>query len=154
MKQYEDLVKLLKKTQATNGLDTDNASVCDYQDMIGHSSDEQLTELSNGEYKRAFYWIYGVAYGTISAIEFYCKHSEKITAILEERDNLKCDVEDLNEDLQKKQEMAEKFHVGYLKSVEETKKVQYELDKALGEIERQKQEMMELKAKLYDLMTA
>ena len=40
MKQYEDLVKLVKRVQATGGMDTDEASVCDYQDMIGHSSDE------------------------------------------------------------------------------------------------------------------
>lgn len=154
MKGYEDLVKLVKHVAATGGLDCDEKSICDYQDMIGHSSIEQLQELSNGTYQHAYYRVYGAAAGVIEAIKFYCQNSEKIMEILKERDGLLCDVEDLREDLQKKQDTAEKFHIGFLEAKKETETVKKDLEAAQAEISQRDEEIRNLKAKLYDLMTA
>ena len=149
MKEYKDLVELLKKVQSEPGhtLATDEASICEYQDMIGHSSVEDLAELANGVYKETFYRIYGMAYGTIEAIRFHCQHGEKILDICRRNDELQADVEDLTDTLKKKQETAEKLQQGYQKALEDIKAAE---DRAT----KLEAENIALKAKLYDLMTA
>lgn len=154
MKGYNDLVELIKKTQSTGGLFVDDNAVVEYQDMIGHSTEEQLAELANGVYKEAFYRVYGVAYGVIEAIRFHCKHGEKIIDIIRRNDELQADVEDLTDTLKKKdkqisekQETAEKFRQGYEKALADIKAAQARAEKAEAE-------NIALKAKLYDFMTA
>lgn len=154
MKGYTELIELIKRTQATGGLDVDEKSICEYQDMFGHSTEEQLAELSNGVYKEIFYRIYGYAYGTVAAIRFHCQHGEKILNICRRNDELNADVEDLTDTLKKKeeqiakkQETAEKFQQGYEKALNDIKAAE---DKAA----KLEAENIALKAKLYDLMTA
>lgn len=152
MKEYKDLVELLKKVQATGGLDCDTASVCEYQDMIGHSTDDQLRELSNGTYKSAFYRVYGLAYGTCEAINFYMNHSEKVYNLLLEKDQYKCDFENMQDRLdtamtetKKNFDTAQKMRDAWEAEKTEKENIKKELEKANEEIIR-------LKAKLYDLM--
>lgn len=156
MKEYKDLVELVKKVQSESGhiLATDEASICEYQDMIGHSSVEDLAELANGVYKETFYRVYGMAYGTIEAIRFHCQHGEKILEICRRNDELQADVEDLtdtlkrkDEQIARKQETAEKFQQGYEKALADIKAAEERAAKAEAE-------NIALKAKLYDLMTA
>lgn len=152
MKQYEDLVKLVKRVQATGGMDTDEASVCDYQDMIGHSSDEQLRELANGEMKHAFYRIYGCAYGTISAIQFFTKHSNKLDEIIHERDEAICDRDDAREDLKKEKEKTEKAFAQAQKMRDSWEQEKTEKENIKRDLEKAQAEIIQLKAKLYDLI--
>ena len=154
MKGYEDLVTLLRKVQATGGMDCDQESVCEYQDMIGHSTEDQLAELSNGSYKRAFYRVYGEAYGVIEAIQFYCNHGEKITKIIRQNDELNLDLEDLKEDIAKKDALifAKDQHINEL--ISDIDKKSTDIKKVTERAEKAEQENILLKAKLYDLMTA
>jgi predicted transcriptional regulator len=153
MKQSEDLVALLKKVQTTGGLDCDQASVCDYQDMIGHSTQEQLKDLSNDVYIRAFYRVYGLAYGTTEAIKFYMQNSDKVYNILLERDGLKCDLEEMTDkydhamlEVKKNFDTAARMRDEWEKEKTEKENIKKDLEKAQAEI-------IELKAKLYDLIT-
>lgn len=145
MKNYEDLVKLLNMVEATGGLDCDEKSVCDYQDMIGHSTPDQLRELANGTTRRALYRVYGVAYGTINAIEFYIKNNEKIFTLMQERDNAIIDLEEANEKIEKI-----KKENGTL--IMTNGSIERQLDEANEKLKKQEAEIMELKAHLYDLM--
>lgn len=157
MKKYEDLVKLLKEVQRTGMMKTDSESVCNYQDMMGHSSEEQLSELANGDYRESFYRVYAESFGITETLRFYTRHSNCIEKIVLERDQLLCDLET-------EKELKDK----YLTSTETLRKNLKETSDALGEtmeklystekekdeiIKSQAAEITELKAKLYDLMT-
>lgn len=153
MKQYEDLVALLKRVQATGGLDCDQASICDYQDMIGHSSREQLKELANGVYIETFYKVYGLAYGTVEAIRFYTKNSENIETLLYSRDSLQCDLEEEKEKTEKAKEEAKKNFDTAARMRDEWEKEKTEKENIKKDLEKAQAEIIELKAKLYDLIT-
>lgn len=86
---YNELVELIDRTNATNGLDTNIEAVCNYQDMIGHSSREQLAELANDENRRrSFYWIYSTAYRFDDVINFYIRNDRKLCDLRDARDQL------------------------------------------------------------------
>lgn len=153
MKQYEDLVALLKKVQTTGGLDCDQASICDYQDMIGHSTADQLRELANGVYSGAFYRVYGISYGTLESIKFYMQNSNKVYDILLERDNAVIDRDEALEKLEnQKQKIADNFLKAQnaMDAAEEEKAARL---KAEEDLKKAQAEIIELKAKLYDLIT-
>ena len=152
MKGYEDLVTLLKKVQATHGIDTDEKSVCEYQDMIGHSSQEQLKELANGVYKETFYRVYGFAYGTVEAIRFFTKNSDRIEAILRERNEAICDRDDMQDVLEKEKaahQTATKNAKTLCDDLYDEKRNTERLQK---ELEAAQDEIIKLKARLFDLM--
>lgn len=158
MKGYEDLVKLLKQTQATGGLDISTEAICEYQDMIAHSHDDQLEELANGNLKESFYRVYGYAYGTVEAIRFHCRHGRKIIEMISENDSLKADVEDLRVEVQKARETAEKFRDSWedvaQKAAQQENEFKRQAAEQENEIKRQAAEIITLKAKLYDMMQA
>ena len=145
---YKELMELVKKTQATPGniLDVSDAAICDMQDMIGHSTVQELRELSNNDqYKPTFYRIYGYAYGTVEAIRFFTKNSDKLDQIIRERDEAICDRDDLTDDLNKVNEKV--------KSIElENRELTRKLETTNAIIDSQAQEIIQLKARLYDLM--
>lgn len=152
MKGYEDLLKLVKRTQVTGGLDINEESIVEYQDMIGHSTIEQLQELSNSEFKETFYRVYGHSYGTVEAIKFYCKNSEWMLSRLEEIDNLTEENNSLSVAFKEQVEM-------FKHQIELTEKAQRERDHNAALIAEQKEridaqerEIITLKAKLYDMM--
>jgi predicted RNase H-like nuclease (RuvC/YqgF family) len=154
MKGYEELVQTLKMMQASHVTDCTTEAICEYQDMIAHSSIEQLEELANGSYKESFYRLYGIAYGTIEAIRFHCKHSQNIREILETNADQSAEIDRLNFLLteQKKDTDAQKKACEEIQSEYATLADQNM--KQTAEIETLKAQMQELKAKLYDLMTA
>lgn len=147
MKGYAELVELLKHTQATGGLDVSTEAICEYQDMIAHSHDDQLEELANGNLKESFYRVYGYAYGTVEAIRFHCRHGKKIMEMIAENDDLKADVEDWKTKAEKAQQAAEKFRVSW-------EDLSQKAARQEDEIRRQAAEIITLKAKLYDMMQA
>lgn len=152
MKGYNELVNLLNTVQATGGLDCDTASVCEYQDMIGHSTDDELRELSNGSCREAFYRVYGLSYGTTAAITFYLNHSQKIYDWQIEKEDLSVDLDEAREKItaiekkaKKNFETAENFRAEWEKEKAEKEKAEKELAAAQDEIIR-------LKAMLFDCM--
>ena len=146
MKNYNDLVKLIAKVNTSKGLDTSIEAVCDYQDMIAHSTDEQLTELANDDSTRfAFYWIYAAAYRTESLLTFYVKHDEKIYNLRLKAAELEDDNAELNEQLNELRK--QKKTVDELLESEITERKIAESKAAALEMEN-----IKLKAKLYDLI--
>lgn len=149
MKGYEDLVKLINFVQASAGhiLDTSEAAICEYQDMIGNSTDDQLRVLANDDkLKYQFYRIYGMAYGTVEAIQFFTKHNEKLLEIVHERDEAIADREDTMEELKKLKD--EKIKLGIKAGSYER-----QLGEAEEELARLKEEIVHLKARLFDLIS-
>lgn len=163
MKGYNELVKLVNMSAATGGLDVTNEAICEYQDMIGHSSIEQLNELANGPQKETFYRVYGVAYGTIAAIKFYCENSKHLAGIIEEHDEARIDAEEqaarMERTAQQWKEDSERWEARYNEQFERREEAEKagcriideksELQKQLEEAQR---EIVELKVKLFDLM--
>ena len=154
MKQYEDLVKLVNNTAVTGGLDISNEAIAEYQDMIGHSSIEQLREAANGKNNETFYRIYGHAYGTTEAIKFYMKNSDKVAEILTERDEAEFNAEEARRDADKAKDRAEFWKKEADNTAKAATEFETNLKEALRKIELQAREIIELKARLYDLMTA
>lgn len=152
MKGYEDLVALLKKVQATHGIDTDIESINNYSDMIGHSSVDQLKELANGVYKETFYRVYGLCYGTVEAIRFFTKNSDKIEAILRSRDEAICDLEDMQDKLKKADDETKRAWDKSLEMRSAWEAEKTEKENIKKELEKANEEIIRLKAKLYDLM--
>lgn len=154
MKGYEDLLKTVKAVQSSGIMEITEQAILDYQDMIGHSTEEQLDELSKGTYKEAFYRVYGAAAGVIEAIRYYRRHSP---AILEDQERI-ADLESVRDNLLKHNKSMEKEVEDWKdrtekcrKAWEDAEKEKIELAKRIDELEAKNQE---LKAKLYDLMTA
>ena len=141
---YNELVELCKRTKATKGLDTSIEKVVEYQDMIGHSSEAQLHDLSNGDYKKEFYWIYSTAYRIEDTLNFYVGHSEKIGDMLREN----CILQD---DLQTEKEAKANLQFAYKELQTKNNELQtenYSLKKSFDDLQL---EVIQLKAKLYDL---
>lgn len=157
MKGYNDLVKLINMAAATGGLDVTNEAICEYQDMIGHSSIEQLEEMANGEQRETFYRVYGVAYGTIAAIKFYCENSRKLAGIIAEHDEARLEAEERANQMERTAEQwkkdCEAWEERYHKCNEDRAGHEWEEAHAKAELEDAQREITELKAKLYDLMT-
>ena len=155
MKDYKDLVKLINRTTATGGMEVTDEAICDYQDMIGHSSIEQLHELANGKQKETFYRVYGVAYGTIAAIKFYCENSRKLAGIIEEHDEARLDAE---EEAERQKEAAERWEARYNEQFARREEAEASGCRLIDEnatlakeLEDVRREIVELKAKLWDL---
>lgn len=153
MKGYNDLVTLLKETQARKILDTNTAAICDYQDMIAHSDVDKLEELSRGSLKEAFYWVYGAAYGTYEALRFFYTHAEQLEAMREriadneaEIEALQARKEEAKKEAAKNMDLAEKNRAAWQETTEDLKQAQ-------KTIEAQAAEIIKLKAKLYDMIT-
>lgn len=130
----------------------DEDAVVIYQDLIGHATVEENRELANDPaLMETFYRIYGVAYGTVAAIKFYMANSDKIA--------------ELNSDLDMAKQAAENLRDANKKLHEEIAGVNKELNAANGNIngyvrsldaahemlDAKDQEIIALKAKLYDL---
>lgn len=154
MKGYEDLVKTLKHIQSSHVMDCTPEAVCEYQDMIGTSTLEQVHDLANGIYKNTFYKVYDLAYGTEATIRFYLDNSDKIARIMIEKAEQEAEIEKLNFLLEEQKKDTEAQKKIKEEAQSEYAKVAQENMKQASEIESLKAEMQALKARLYDLMTA
>lgn len=153
MKDYNDLVELLKRVQATGGLDCDIDSVCEYQDMIGHSSEEQLADLANGKYSRVFYRVYCEAYNVHQTIEFYCKHGKFFRKLQENLADAKADVEKYEVLMNGAKNRADSLEALNKRLTDDLAGMQKKSDADDAMIETLNAEIIQLKAKLYDMMT-
>lgn len=154
MKEYKTFEELVKEATARKSFDADLESILHYQDLIGHSTYEDLQELANGDYKEMFYTLFALAEGATAAIKFYAQYSNYCT-------NLRYDREETAAMLEEKQAAYEKIQVEKNEANEklaaallETNKVEKELKAEKERTEAQATEIQALKAKLYDLITA
>lgn len=136
-----------------HGMETDMETVCLYQDAIGHSCEEELTEISNDRsINETFYRIYGVAYGTVEAIKFYMRHSDNVTRIIEEKEEAENNLEKANKAVKEKEEVRAQTNAELIEAYRKEEKAKHELYEAMQALEKAQQENIILKAKLYDLM--
>ena len=151
--KYNNLEELLKEVQATRGLDTSIEFITHVQDLIGHSTVEELHELSR-QYKETFYRVYDEAEGIETTLRFFKYNSEwseylqtKLAEAEADRDkfefmfdNMKATTDKITNDFQDLQKRHET-------NLDELAAKQKEVDEL-------KNELTNLKARLYDLMTA
>lgn len=145
--------ELCKRVARERRLDISDEAIVQYQDLIGHATVEENQELSNTpELMETFYWIYGVAYGTVAAIKFYLNNSDKIADIQCDREEYKAKAKQLEDELFVARGSIKEFE-GQLK---ETKR---DMDGTLQELNRYKniidvkdKEIIRLKAQMFDLM--
>ena len=172
MKDFEALKALVKNVARTGILDTSEKAIVDYQDMIGHSTLEELHAIANsenGEEKRAFYRVYAEAAGVINAIKYYRDNSNFIQEKLFDQyqqgfDDGKATQKRLDEidakvALDEKQAQVEFWQAEakqnrdeadlYKDSADENRR---EATRQAKEIEALQAEIIRLKAKLFDLM--
>lgn len=153
MVKEKTIRELVNRVAAGTGYDTDMESVCAYQDLLGHATIEENRELANDRaLNEAFYRIYGVAYGTLAAIKFYMDNSNKVTDLKGELEDYKVSYEGKCKELQIAQERieAQKEKIATLEGqIAECKR---DMDGTLQNIQYRDDDIIRLKAKMYDLM--
>ena len=139
------------------GVSTKQEDICKMQDIIGHSTIEELDRLANFTGDKSgkmgtqsyFYHILSVIWRWDDLIEFWNKHTNPEHKQLEEANELlmKCEKElkFANEILEKKNKDGEDFRKRYCELLDKS----MDQEKAIAAKDR---EIMELKAKLYDMM--
>ena len=145
---------LCKRVASTHGFDTDNESIVAYQDLIGHATEEENTELCNDPaLNETWYRIYGVAYGTCAAIKWYLNHSNKVTEMVADKEyyenEAKAAMKKIDE-LKKQVEVQKGNAVTLNNQLYEIKR---DMEGTVKELASKEKEIIELKAKMYDLMT-
>ncbi len=86
---FEGLYHLLRR--CIHGHSTLQEDVCHYQDVFGHSCEEDLEKAAESEYKEVFFRLYDEAYGTVQMISFYSKHSKYCRELRERVDDLEAE---------------------------------------------------------------
>ena len=149
----ETAIRDMCKKVARNGLlDVSEKAIVDYQDMIGHATEEENKSLANDPaLMESYYRIYGVAYGTIAAIKFYMANSNKVY-------NMKAELDDYKEELDKVRAMHKSSEERAKFWEDKTEEYKGQLKEAKRDMEGTEKrlqlteaEVIALKAKLYDL---
>ena len=156
LNRHSKITELMQVITSHAGMiPTDTESIVLMQDIFGHSTVEELHDAANDKQKELFYRIYGIAYGTIEAIKFYVAESEKMQELRSDVEYYKGRCEELHKSLNEKEAMIERQISGYQDKLENWKQEKISQDiKELNlteENQKLKQEVIELKAKLYDL---
>lgn len=151
--KYETLEELLKEVQATRGLDTNIEFITHVQDLIGHSTESQLYELSK-QYKTTFYWVYDEAEGIEATLRFFANYSKFSEDLQTQLSDATADRDKFEFMFNNMKETTEKTagELQDLKTRHET--TLNELTAKQKEVDDMKKQLIELKARLYDLMTA
>lgn len=156
---FEGLFHLLRR--CVHGHDTDIESICHYQDVFGHSCEEDHEKAAEGEYKETFYRLYQEAYGTIAVINFDRKHSVYCRNLRDQIEALESDIDDhleVEKDLRQKIQSRDKDIADAAAKLTELyrendtlKKEKYALAEAVAKCGN---EIVRLKAQLFDTMEA
>jgi len=154
---FEGLFHLLRR--CVHSYDTDIESICHYQDVFGHSCEEDHEKAAEGEYKEVFYRLYEKAYGAVEMVKFDRKHSVYYRNLRDRIEALECDIEDHLEtenDLRQKIQSRDKDISHASETIENLRQElnanKDETKKGYEVIFNQNKEIMRLKAKLFDLM--
>ena len=151
--KYENLEELLKEVKATRVLDTKIEFITHVQDLIGHSAVEELHDLSR-EYKETFYWVYDTAEGIESTLRFFAENSKFSIELQEKLADAEADRDKFSAlyDLEKE---TSKNSLEIMESCnKEINSLKCKLNEAEKEVSSLQEELIKLKAKLYDLTTA
>lgn len=145
---------LCKRVAATRGLDTDMESITQYQDLIGHATLEENADIANTpELTETFYRIYGLAYGTVEAIKYYMNNSNKVIGMRYEIDEYKGVIESLKNAEQVQKERAEDFKGKLEEAKRDMDGTMNRISLLEGALAERDAEIVQLKAKLFDLIT-
>lgn len=133
-------------------LDLNDEAVVVYQDLIGHATEEENTELCNDPaVNETWYRIYGVAYGTTAAIKWYLNHSNKIADIQCDLEEYKAKAEKLEAELSEAKKAVEVQKANAETLNNQLYECKRDMEGTLKTIDIQEKEITRLKAKLYDL---
>lgn len=151
--KYNNLEELLKEVQATRGLDTNIEFITHVQDLIGHSTIDELHDLSR-QYKETFYRVYDEAEGVEATMRFFAEHSRFSTNLQEQLADAEAD-RDKYQHLYKTEKESRDLDLKELQELRgKHNKNLTELVNKQREVDELRKELITLKAKLYDLMTA
>lgn len=147
--------ELVNRVASESGhlLPLNNEAVITYQDLIGHATEEENTELCNDPaLNETWYRIYGVAYGTTAAIKWYLNHSNKIAEMQADLEYYKREAEAAKEKIDdaKKAAGVQKANAETLNS--QLYECKRDMDGTLKALKAKDDEIIQLKARLYDLM--
>lgn len=151
-KNYENLEELLKEVKATRLLDTKIEFITHVQDLIGHSTVEELHDLSR-EYKETFYWVYDTAEGIESTLRFFAENSKFSTELQEQLADAEADRDKYNGLYNLEKESLDSVTTTLLSRNTEVRELKNKLEEAEKEVSSLQEELIKLKAKLYDLTT-
>lgn len=151
--KYNNLEELLKEVQATRGLDTNIEFITHVQDLIGHSTIDELHDLS-WQYKETFYRVYDEAEGVEATMRFFAEHSRFSTNLQEQLAEAEADRDKYHALWKVEKETAERHAESMQMDDKEIKKLKLKAAEDQATIDKLQKELISLKAKLYDLMTA
>lgn len=144
--------ELCKRVAATGGLDLDNESIIAYQDLIGNATLEENADISNTpELMESFYRIYGAAYGTVAAIKYYMQSSNRILDMQYELGEYKAILEGKEKIIEEERNLKKDYKNRFDEALRDMEGTEKELMSYKAELEAKNKEIIELKAKLYDL---
>lgn len=154
---HEGLFHLLHR--CVHGHDTDIESICHYQDVFGHSCEEDHEKAANSEYRDTFYRLYDEAYGVMATINFDRKHGAYARNLREKIECLECDLEDARDEedcLRKSVQSTEKNLQDAEKTISELRnELQMSKDDVKRHIEvifEMEKKIVYLKARMFDFM--
>ena len=152
-KTYENLEELLKEVKATKSLDTKIEFITHIQDLIGHSTTGELNSLSQ-KYKQTFYWVYNTAEGIEATLKFFAENSAFATELREKLADAEADRDKYNGLYDLEKESLAAVTTTLFSRNTEVRELQNKLAEAEKEVSSLQEELIKLKAKLYDLTTA
>jgi len=146
--------ELIFETEA-HGLSLLPEDICRAQDIIGRAAIEDLVAIANDSKRRdAFYMVLFEIWSWEEAVRFYNKHSNKpVIDALAAHDDMKSTIDDLNCELSNYiDSLGEERAASEIQRIKmrDLEKVIQKKDDIIRERERT---IIELKAKLYDLIT-
>ena len=141
---YNDLKKEIAKVVRTGSIETTEEKAIEYQDMIGHSNFEELQEAAN-DHKGAFYKIYATAYGITETLKFFRQNDYQILQVLQERDTMEYERDNYKEQFETRK-------ADCLKLMDKLDETENENQRLTEENEKMKDEIIRLKARLFDYM--
>lgn len=151
---YKNLEELLKESSRTGIIPcdcTNTEEIVKIQDLIGHTSVGDLEELSHN-YGETFYRVYDLAYGTREAIKYFFDNSKLCSELRENLANAEADRDKYQYLLEQEKKLSEKNCSDMLDVQAEVSKQRTENIELKMEIANLEAEMIQLKAKMYDLM--
>lgn len=154
MKSQYDGIKTARELLtdvAVRGFSIREEDICRAQDIFGHSTIEELAELAH-EHRDRFYFVAFKIWGWETATEFWNEHSNPDR---EKMNRLKVRNVELEAELKKAEvatEANEELKAELLQKVNEIVQLKAKLSCEHEALEEKDQEIIRLKAKLYDMM--
>lgn len=146
--QYDKIktAKELIEEVRIHGFSTVQEDVCRAQDIFGHSSVGELVEIASGSHQDTFYMVLFHIWNWRDATAFYNEHSNPDNV-----KSLKNELSDCKVRLEATKEQVKKLGKAHTEALENNAKLGKSLDEFETENKKLEDEIIRLKAKLYDL---